>query len=602
MRQIQTNQVIGNLQIDKLVQTYQVFKVKTTASHFGKGSNAARIVDDMSNEKFVLAVVYEKGNSFYMLLRRADSNRMNISKAIGCLPNTENISFEEEAIASVPKQYLLQLLLNSLGTYEGKVMGFHNVTGHFYVHHPDWKKNKGKQLACLELRFTPDSILDWNIRTLTCIEERKFIKFAKKKFAEYPEYVLSKDNTLKRIEKGTNPEAFIIRQKGDKKTSIKFIDISNFDKFQASKMGVICECIDNFNKQFCGLAELRFNTFSDYQEAKVSTRMVKEMDCRFRQLVHEKDVVLVDKVEDETSEMAIGELKQQLSNIFGCGKISVLKRPKKDNINIMLVHEDCYYEKHGIEDPHDKEYKGCAVQHITIETVAKIIDSKDDSAWKPVLDCVMQESIIKDDITNNKVSLVNWQNYSFGSEIVFGIKNTGEDEISHYYFMTVRQDGSFYITEQENTIFEQSEFQDCMEIFRNSDVVGTVKRGEDINVIYNTRLRTLPEINFIRERLKSGDNKLRSEASREELFASVTDVKCFAQNDHSLNYFTGIIGAGMNRSIQNAANIRRVETYRFSKLFFDKILELMAVTFVRNGQLTVMPFPFKYLHEYVKDV
>ena len=28
---------------------------------------------------------------------------------------------------------------------------------------------------------------------------------------------------------------------------------------------------------------------------------------------------------------------------------------------------------------------------------------------------------------------------------------------------------------------------------------------------------------------------------------------------------------------------------------FDKLLPLMNVTFVRNGQLTVVPFPFKYI-------
>lgn len=33
---------------------------------------------------------------------------------------------------------------------------------------------------------------------------------------------------------------------------------------------------------------------------------------------------------------------------------------------------------------------------------------------------------------------------------------------------------------------------------------------------------------------------------------------------------------------------------------FEKLLPLMNVTFVHNGQLTIVPFPFKYLREYVK--
>lgn len=35
---------------------------------------------------------------------------------------------------------------------------------------------------------------------------------------------------------------------------------------------------------------------------------------------------------------------------------------------------------------------------------------------------------------------------------------------------------------------------------------------------------------------------------------------------------------------------------------FDKLLPTMNVTFVHNGQLTVLPFPFKYLREFVKDL
>ena len=36
-----------------------------------------------------------------------------------------------------------------------------------------------------------------------------------------------------------------------------------------------------------------------------------------------------------------------------------------------------------------------------------------------------------------------------------------------------------------------------------------------------------------------------------------------------------------------------------SKLIFKKVLPLMGVEFVRYGMLTVVPFPFKYLREYI---
>lgn len=42
-----------------------------------------------------------------------------------------------------------------------------------------------------------------------------------------------------------------------------------------------------------------------------------------------------------------------------------------------------------------------------------------------------------------------------------------------------------------------------------------------------------------------------------------------------------------------------IEPYNESKLFFDSLVPLMSVPFVRNNQLTVIPFPFKYLREYI---
>jgi len=36
------------------------------------------------------------------------------------------------------------------------------------------------------------------------------------------------------------------------------------------------------------------------------------------------------------------------------------------------------------------------------------------------------------------------------------------------------------------------------------------------------------------------------------------------------------------------------------EIAFEDQFPLMAVDFVRNGQYTVVPFPFKYLREYAK--
>lgn len=48
------------------------------------------------------------------------------------------------------------------------------------------------------------------------------------------------------------------------------------------------------------------------------------------------------------------------------------------------------------------------------------------------------------------------------------------------------------------------------------------------------------------------------------------------------------------------AVIREIEPGDDSNLIFDKLLPLMNVDFVKNGDLTVVPFPIKYLREWIK--
>ena len=64
----------------------------------------------------------------------------------------------------------------------------------------------------------------------------------------------------------------------------------------------------------------------------------------------------------------------------------------------------------------------------------------------------------------------------------------------------------------------------------------------------------------------------------------------------------GEIGEGMRNSISHSTNIRQIVRYKDAPDFFEQLLPLMSVSFVKNGQLTVIPFPYKYLREYIKTV
>lgn len=122
-----------------------------------------------------------------------------------------------------------------------------------------------------------------------------------------------------------------------------------------------------------------------------------------------------------------------------------------------------------------------------------------------------------------------------------------------------------------------------------------------MNVIKDTGLFTIPEIDTIGSLLAEGDNKLRGRVRREELLASCLDIKMF-EKDEKKYYCVGTIGEGMHPKIQRGCVIRKLEGFHEAPVKFEKMLPMMNVSFVHNGQLTVIPFPFKYLREYINAI
>lgn len=74
----------------------------------------------------------------------------------------------------------------------------------------------------------------------------------------------------------------------------------------------------------------------------------------------------------------------------------------------------------------------------------------------------------------------------------------------------------------------------------------------------------------------------------------------YNENDYlDGNAFVYYVGAKSKRqSYPNACCMRKVISLG-EKIEFEELLPLMAVEFVRNSQYTVLPFPYKYLREYI---
>ena len=593
---IRTNQLDYSFNIEEVGKRYDIFAVKTSEKYIKGG---AYILDAVSLDENIKAIRFESGKCAYLLMLHDENNKAKLKKTIASVDGGEFLFMEEVRTADISDGLLLQLLLNALSSYDSEFLKCNNLTGHLYCFHPDWvKRGKEKnkdviwQVPCLELRVSEDCVLTMEVRTFSSVLLRDKITFQKRKFEEYPQYVFSGRNTLRRKLSDDTETGYILRQRDGQKTEIKFLSLENLKKYEASKVGVLSKIVRAFNEKYEGIAHIDFKKAEAAKQVDYTKAAAKEKEEMIAAYLKKKKIRIVDMIGDAYSELYCKQIAKLVWDKYAV-RASVGKRVNKEAFNICLIHNKDYYK--GINDPHDKVYGETAIQHITIEDFP---DSKF------AVSTVIHELLIKQDIADGKISLFHWETLGFKEDITFGIeKETGRGE--RYFFMTIHPDGGFEMSECEFDLFECNEYSDCIEIFVDAKIKGERVKGiiktakGEINVMKDTGLITLPEMAEIEQLLKAGDNKLRGKERKEALLSSCLDIKLFHETGAEY-YFAGTIGEGMRPGIRTAANIRKIVGYKDAPVMFEKLLGLMNVTFVRNGQLTVLPFPFKYLREYAE--
>lgn len=92
----------------------------------------------------------------------------------------------------------------------------------------------------------------------------------------------------------------------------------------------------------------------------------------------------------------------------------------------------------------------------------------------------------------------------------------------------------------------------------------------------------------------------KSKEIMDDLFAASLNINYFIENDAEAQYFVGQCRESIQFSLKDSLHLRKIIAEKGSKLIFKDILKTMDVDFVRTGQSTVLPFPFKYIREYME--
>ena len=199
---IRTNKIKFEVNYTKIDEKYDFFCVKTDEKHF---SQSTTMLDMGVVEKNVCSIKYESGDTVFVMLNKAESNHSAIKRALTNYTNADSISFYSVSARNLETHILLQLLLNAISWSENPFLSFNNLTGRMYCFHPknimyalNGNQRFIKQIKCLEIAIDKELCVQLSVRTFTNIKFKNKIKFGKRKFEEYPQYIVSNKNTLKR--------------------------------------------------------------------------------------------------------------------------------------------------------------------------------------------------------------------------------------------------------------------------------------------------------------------------------------------------------------------------------------------------------------------
>ncbi len=658
MKYCKTNKLSIDISYSEILEDFIIIKFSSSEKYIKYG---ALFLDEINLNTEAKSIVFDNGNSFYALYEKSEVEDVDWSKTIQSLKHSDSLLFKTiknlNDLSNIPEYLLAQLLINSISTPKHKRLSFNNLTGKLYLFNPNHfkiSKTRDKELIFkiigLEFKINNANSLELNVKTFSNVLLSKKMDFSKKKLRELPKYTfVHSTNSLKRVlnSESKNENQFILKQTSKngslEKNNIPFLDFKDYQSFKLSKIGILKDTLLTIE-----------NKLSKYLKISFISHEIENLE-RFKSKFKIEDkklnITLVDLTDDEESIDIINELKGEIKTT---SSLSTVKVSSKENINggnLRIINNKKHYKRYNLEDPYRPSIKS---QHITVQ------DFKTNS--KASIKAVLKELIIKNDILHKKVSIINWESFNFTNDWVFGSK-TEEDfnfitirpngELSFEKFIPdlfnqQEFDDLFTIFDNDSNVefivkdnlgninsikrtnnYTLPEFDTIHEfLLQESKPIKLTKIDAKKYIVENfdddLKLKTsLASLQSLKEwnkqsLLSSFSNRndkkifceiIKSETgeilksylrdkTRYEILDSQLDIHQYREHN-KFYYFVGVKGSGIQQHISRASIIREIETINDSDFIFDKLLPLMNVDFVKNGELTVLPFPLKYLREWV---
>lgn len=392
----------------------------------------------------------------------------------------------------------------------------------------------------------------------------------------------------------TNSDLFI-QKNSYKKSSINFINYE--DDFLNSKVGYLGLFLQGINNRLSKYLtfELKEETFIQYETYLNKEKRVKEVTKVMKEAFSKNKYIQLVDYENKLSNEYKVELISKIENFFD----KKIQATFVDKINhhiptYIFLNEKSEYENNT--DPYlnlKRKYK--LTQVISYKNCKTILNENN-----ILFEAILKELLIKNEICKSSFYLSSkWKSFK-DYEIFIKINCKNEPEDSCWKKIII--DNSINLVNID--LFDRFKLnriiQELKDNFENVEFIAF--KNDDYFAITRTNEFILPNV---KESLKIYnkfiENKDRPRLRRNEYkkFTTAGSGINYNVDNNCLTYFSSTSIDNLKRSTTKANIVRKVY---FSDKNFDCIayLDSLDEYFVRNKELTVLPFILKYLREFLK--
>lgn len=592
------SKVVPWIDYESLGSVCQVFRLRSSKGRFGY---ADEVFDRLAREASIMSVSFLGGGEAWVLARRGGERGKPEAALRSAISGRRDLAFSvQRDLRAVDSRVLAQLCLAAVaGT--GALDESSNLCGRLFVvslGRPHTEYFKGgfdpKAIHALEISVSPRMELELKVATFTSCAARRFKR-------ERPRFELVDGRYLRRAlsYKDPNDKALFalgaIRD-GERYGKFAFMDASGPAEFARSKLGILRSVFVCLDELFEGAVRLEFEEAEEGESLYFSKSDRAERLTAVARQLEQKDLCVCDLTGE------LGDAAQSVAltveDVIG-HEARVVEKPKAGAANLLIVHGVSHYED-SKGDPYGNAPIGTLTQHLTPE-----------SGFTPTVVAVaLKELTIKRDVAEGRMALLPWKwgSWSFA-------RRTECDEDA-FAFLDVSPDGSMVFEGPASAIEASVRHQALVEVLLASEEAEFAIKGPegDINAIGRTELFGVPDFERVWRDLmvRRPDRVLKpngqamkhaigkGKADRELYFADAIDAASCRTVDGKTYYRAGLRGYNMQFSATHKASLlREVIPWGDSRPLTDELLPMLDVDMVRWGESTVVPFPLKYLREWV---